>query len=127
MTKKNSPKILLAEDDLFLQRMYVEKLTQEGVFVVVASDGEKALELMRKEKPDLVLLDILMPKKDGFEVLEEAKADAKLKSMPIILLTNLSETGDIKRARKLGADDYLIKSHFLPSEVVEVVKKYIEK
>ena len=125
MSKKNFPIILLAEDDLFLQRMYVDKLVKEGIKVVVASDGEKALEIMRKQKPVLVLLDILMPKKDGFEVLEEAKKDPKLKSIPIILLTNLSEVADVKRAQKLGAADYIIKSHFLPSEVIEVVKKYL--
>ena len=125
MSKKNFPIILLAEDDLFLQRMYVDKLVKEGIKVVVASDGEKALEIMRKQKPVLVLLDILMPKKDGFEVLEEAKKDSKLKSIPIILLTNLSEVADVKRAQKLGAADYIIKSHFLPSEVIEVVRKYL--
>ena len=127
MLDLSSYKILVVDDEPDMLEFICAVLEDNGAKVARAINGLDALEKARKEKPDLVLLDILMPKKDGFEVLEEAKADAKLKSMPIILLTNLSETGDIKRARKLGADDYLIKSHFLPSEVVEVVKKYIEK
>lgn len=119
-------KILLAEDDLFLQRMYATKLAKEGLEVVSAPDGEKALSLLREQPIDLVLLDILMPKKDGFAVLSEIKADPKLKNIPVILLTNLGEEDDVKRGRKLGADDYLIKAHFLPSEVVGIVKKYIK-
>lgn len=119
-------KVLLAEDDLFLQRMYATKLTKEGIEVLAAPDGEKALSLLREQTVDLVLLDILMPKKDGFEVLEEMKADAKLKTVPVIMLTNLGEEEDIKRAKKLGANDYMIKAHFLPSEVIGVVKKYLK-
>jgi|TARA_B100001971_G_C18086226_1_gene481016 DNA-binding response OmpR family regulator len=125
MPKNNSPTILLAEDDQFLQRMYSTKLRQQGMKVITASDGEKAVSLIQKHKPDIILLDILMPKKDGFVVLEEIKSDSKIKLIPVILLTNLSEVDDIKRARKLGADDYLIKSHFLPSEVIEVLRKYL--
>ena len=119
-------KILLAEDDMFLQRMYVTKLNKEGIEVVAAADGEKALSLLREQPVDLVLLDILMPKKDGFEVLEAMKADPKLKNIPVLMLTNLGEEDDVKRARKLGASDYIIKAHFLPSEVIAVVKKYIK-
>lgn len=119
-------KILLAEDDLFLQRMYNTKLSKEGIEVLAASDGEKALALLAEQSVDLALLDILMPKKDGFEVLEAMKADPKLKNIPVIMLTNLGEEADIKRAKKLGANDYMIKAHFLPSEVIAVVKKYIK-
>jgi len=122
--KKNT--ILLAEDDEFLQRMYATKLAGSGFEVLVASDGEKALALIKKNKPDVVLLDILMPKMDGFAVLEAVKTDPGTKSIPVILLTNLSEVSDIKKARKLGANDYLIKSHFLPSEVIKLVDKYIK-
>lgn len=119
-------RILLAEDDLFLQKMYAVKLGREGLEVDVADDGEKALAAMRARRPDVVLLDIIMPKKDGFTVLEEMKADSALKDIPVIVLSNLGEVEDVKRAKRLGADDYLIKAHFLPSEVVAVVKKYIK-
>jgi len=118
--------ILLVEDDVFLQRMYAAKLTKEGYNTLVASDGEKALALMLENIPDAVLLDVLLPKKDGFAVLEAMRDDAKLKDVPVVLLTNMSEPEDIKRARRLGANEYLIKAHFLPSEVIEVLRKYIK-
>jgi len=117
--------ILLAEDDQFLQRMYATRLEQSGLEVVVAGDGAKALELLKKKRPDVLVLDILMPKKDGFEVLKEVRADASLKNLPIIVLTNLGEADDVRQARKLGANDYLIKAHFLPSEVMSVIEKYL--
>lgn len=126
MNNANTATILLAEDDLFLQRMYAAKLAKEGLNVVVAADGEKALAIMSETVPDLVLLDILMPKKDGFAVLEAMRADARLKEVPVVLLTNVGESEDIKRGRRLGANEYLIKAHFLPSEVIGVVKKYIK-
>jgi len=119
------PVVVLAEDDQFLRRMYATKLQQSGMDVFAASDGELALRYVREHRPAVLLLDILMPKKDGFEVLEEIKADPALKKIPVVLLTNLGEPEDIKRARKLGADDYMIKSHFLPSEVIDVVRKYL--
>lgn len=121
-----SGKILIAEDDLFLQRMYTAKFIKEGLDVVTASDGEKAMAIIKSEPIDLVFLDIIMPKKDGFAVLEEIKADPKLKNIPVVLLTNLGEAEDIKRGRKLGANDYMIKAHFLPSEVIEVARKYLK-
>lgn len=126
MNNSNPATILLAEDDLFLQRMYAVKLAKEGFNVVLAADGEKALSLMSEAVPDVVLLDILMPKKDGFAVLEAMRADARLKEVPVVLLTNVSESEDVKRGRRLGANEYLIKAHFLPSEVIGVVKKYIK-
>ncbi len=125
MTADTKAIIVLAEDDQFLRRMYTMKLEQAGLQVFSCDDGEKALRLVREHTPAVVLLDILMPRKDGFEVLEELKNDTQTKKIPVILLTNLSEPGDIKRARKLGADDYMIKSHFLPSEVIAVVQKYL--
>ncbi len=126
MAKTEAKKVLLAEDDQFLQKMYALKLDREGLEVVVADDGEKALAAMRASRPDVALLDVIMPKKDGFAVLEEMKADSALKDIPVIILSNLGEVDDVKRAKRLGANDYLIKAHFLPSEVVETVKKYIK-
>ncbi|OJI07835.1 hypothetical protein BK004_00090 [bacterium CG10_46_32] len=123
----NKPIVLLAEDDQFLRRMYATKLSQANVSAVLAEDGKQALDCARKQTPALIVLDILMPKMDGFEVLEELKKDPVLKDVPVVLLTNLSEAEDISRAKKLGAAEYLIKAHFLPSEVLSVVKKYIQK
>ncbi|OGY91198.1 MAG: hypothetical protein A3H70_02535 [Candidatus Komeilibacteria bacterium RIFCSPLOWO2_02_FULL_48_11] len=126
MNNAKNPIVLLVEDDLFLQRMYAAKLAKEGLNALTAVDGEKALALMSETVPAVVLLDILMPKKDGFAVLEAMRADERLKDVPVVLLTNLGEQEDVKRARRLGANEYLIKAHFLPSEVIGVVKKYIK-
>ncbi|MBI2050609.1 MAG: response regulator [Parcubacteria group bacterium] len=123
MTSK--PLVLLAEDDAFLRRMYATKFEQSGIPALLAEDGKQALSLARKHKPKLALVDILMPKVDGFEVLAEMKKDPELKNIPVVLLTNLSEVSDVSRAKKLGAAEYLIKSHFLPSEVIAVARKYL--
>lgn len=117
--------IVLVEDDEFLRRMYTRKLESAGYTVATAADGEKALALIASVHPAVVLLDIVMPKKDGFEVLASVRADPKTKNLPVILLTNVSEPETITRARRSRATEYLIKSHFLPSEVVAVVQKYI--
>src|SRR3989339_1342268 len=106
--------IILIEDDEFLAELYAAKLTIEGYKVYLATDGRKGLKLIQEKNPSLVLLDILLPKMDGFGVLEQAKKDPKTKKIPVILLTNLSQRGDIQRGFDLGADDYLIKAHFMP-------------
>ena len=119
--------MLLAEDDQFLRRMYATKFEQSGIPVLLAEDGKQALALARKHKPALAMVDILMPKADGFEVLSEMKKDPQLRSIPVVLLTNLSEVEDVSRAKKLGASEYLIKPHFLPSEVIAVAQKYLNQ
>ena len=120
--KKN---ILLVEDDEFLAELYGTKLGLDGYDVALASDGEKGLKMIKEKKPDLVLLDIILPKMDGFEVLKAVKADKLLKNIPIILLTNLSQKDEVKKGLELGAKDYLIKAHFMPSEVVKKIKETI--
>lgn len=120
-------KILLVEDDPFLLSMYNTKFELENFKVVTADDGEKGLKLALKEIPDIILLDIMLPKMDGFEVLRAIKSDEKVKRIPVILLTNLSQKEKVKEGLALGADDYLIKAHFMPSEVVEKIKKLINK
>lgn len=119
-------KILIVEDDEFLAGMYVTKLTKEGFDVVLASDGEDALVKV-KEKPVLILLDILLPKKDGFTVLKELKSDAATRNIPVILLTNLGEKEDVDHGLSLGAADYLIKAHFMPIEVIEKINALLKK
>lgn len=125
MSNNMTKKILLIEDDEFLRKMYATKLENSGFDVIIASNGEEAIGILPKDKPDIILTDILMPKKDGFEFLREMRSLPEYKSIPVIVLTNLSEDQDLKRAKELGASEYIVKAHFLPSEVVEVIKKYI--
>lgn len=127
LNKKNNIKILLVEDDPFLLSMYSVKFELEGFTVMTAEDGEKGLNMAKKEEPDIILLDIMLPKMDGFEVLKELKKDEKMKKIPVILLTNLSQKKEVSQGLSLGADDYLIKAHFMPSEVVEKILKVINK
>lgn len=119
--------ILLVEDDSFLLGIYAAKLAKENFKVIIAEDGEKAARLALKELPDVILLDIMLPGLNGFEVLKRLKAEAATARIPIILLTNLSRREDIERGLKMGAKDYLIKAHFMPSEVVEKIKKSLSK
>jgi DNA-binding response OmpR family regulator len=119
-------KILLIEDDKFLSDMYVTKFSKFGYEIETAYDGEEGIRKIKELKPDIILLDIRLPLKDGFEVLGETKKDQKTKDIPIILLTNLGQKEDIEKGLKLGAVDYLIKAQFTPQEVVDKVKKITE-
>jgi PleD family two-component response regulator len=105
--------------------IYQTKLAQEGFEAVAAINGLEAMKKLQEVRPDLILLDIIMPYMDGLEVLKKIKDDERLKNIPIILLTNLSQKEEISKGLELGANDYLIKSHFTPSEVMEKVKKYL--
>lgn len=125
MTSKKI-KILLVEDDPFLLNMYATKFEIEDFQVVVAEDGDKGYKAAVKELPDIILLDVMLPKMNGFEVLEKIKSDKTVKDIPVILLTNLSQKNEIDRAMNLGAVDYLIKAHFMPSEVVDKIKKILK-
>ena len=118
-------KIVLVEDDTFLSSMYATKLGLEGFQVFQAYDGEKGLRLITKERPQLILLDLVMPQMDGFSVLKELQKDPTLSSIPVIVLSNLGEKNSVDQALALGAKDYLIKAHFLPSEVINKVKKVL--
>lgn len=119
-------KILIAEDDPFLSGMYSEKLELENFDVILAVDGVEAIDKMKIYKPDLVLLDLLMPKKDGFDVLSEKLLDDSIKDIPVIILTNLSQKEQIKKCYDLGAKDFLIKAYFVPSEVIKKIRTIIE-
>ncbi len=125
MAEPKSPHLLLVEDDTFLGGMYVTKLSMEGFSVELATDGKTGLERAKKILPDLILLDILLPKMNGFEVLKDLKADSTTKSIPVILLTNLGQKEDVVQGLDLGATDYLIKAHFMPSEVVAKIKEVL--
>jgi len=120
--------VMLVEDDEFLSDIYKKKFDMEGFKVTHADNGEKGLEEIKKKKPDIILLDILMPKMDGFEVLENLKKeDSKVKDIPVILLTNLGQKDDVEKGKEKGAADYLIKAHFKPSEVVDKIKEVLGK
>ncbi|KKW08254.1 MAG: Two component transcriptional regulator, winged helix family [Candidatus Kaiserbacteria bacterium GW2011_GWA2_49_19] len=117
--------VLLVEDDVFLAGIYQKKFEMEGYKISIAENGEKGLADAKKKKPDIILLDILLPKMDGFTVLKNLKADASTKDIPVILLTNLGQKDDVEKGLEAGASDYLIKAHFKPSEIVEKVKKVL--
>lgn len=119
--------VLLVEDDAFLANIYKTKFEMEGFKVHVSENGEIGLKDAKKKHPDIILLDVLLPKMDGFTVLEHLKEDDELKDTPVILLTNLGQKDDVEKGLALGAADYLIKAHFKPSETVEKVKKVLSK
>jgi len=120
-------KILFVEDEPSLQKAISEVLTQEGFKVLSAADGEEGLKLARSESPDLILLDLILPKKDGFEVLKELKADEKMKDIPVIVLTNLEGIGDVEKALTLGAKTYLVKANYELEDVLKLVKEHLRK
>ena len=120
-------KILIIEDDSFLSEMYAAKFTESGFEIEVAFDGSVGLAKIENFNPDLVLLDIVLPKMDGFEILKKIKENEKLKKIPIILLTNLGQKSEVEKGLSLGADEYIIKAHFTPTAVVTRVKEILNK
>ncbi len=124
---EDKKKILLVEDDKFLSEMYVTKLTESGFETEVASDGPEALVKIEERKPDLILLDIVLPKMDGFEFLRLLKKNESLNAIHVIILSNLGQKEEVEKGLGLGADDYIIKAHFTPTEVVAKVKKILNK
>ena len=119
-------KILLIEDDKFLRELIIQKLGKEGFEVVEASEGEAGLTRMKEEKPNLVLLDLILPGIDGFEVLSRIKKDPVLEKTPVIILSNLGQKEDMEKGIALGAKDYLIKAHFTPGEIVEKIRATLQ-
>lgn len=119
-------KILLVEDDPFLIDIYKKKLTKAGFSLEVAEDGEKALEAAKAQKPDLILLDIVLPKASGWEVLKKMRKQAGLEKVKIIILSNLGQKEEVEKGLKLGAVRYLIKAQHTPSEVVDAVKSILK-
>ena len=105
-------RILLIEDDPFFQKFYTFKLRESGFEIDVASDGVLGMDLVKKQRPDLILLDLIMPNKDGFGVLQDLGADADLKNIPVLVFSTLSQEADVTKAKQLGAVDYVNKSFF---------------
>lgn len=121
-----SKKILFIEDEPSLQKSIGTTLSQEGYEMVSALDGQEGVKHAKAELPDLILLDLILPRKDGFEVLREIKMDPATKSIPIIVLTNLEGPDHIERAMELGAQGYLVKANYSLEEVVEKVKSILD-
>ncbi len=120
-------KILFIEDELILQKTFTNLLQNEGYEIISALDGKTGLQLAKEKKPDLILLDLVLPKMHGFDVFKKIKEDEETKNIPIIVLTNLEEIKDIEKALELGATTYLVKARYTLEEVVEKIKKTLEK
>jgi len=118
--------ILIIEDDKFLRELISRKLTGEGFDVLEAVDGEDGIKKIKEGKPDLVLLDLILPGIDGFEVLAKLRDDAEISSIPVIILSNLGQREEVEKGLKLGAIDYLIKAHFTPGEIIEKIKNILK-
>ncbi len=120
-------KILIVEDEEILLDLLQKRLKKEGYDVLLARNGEEGLKMIKEERPDLVLLDIIMPKMSGFQVMEEMNKEESLKEIPVIIISNSGQPVEIGRAQQLGAKDWLIKTEFDPKEVLEKVVKQIGK
>lgn len=118
-------KVLFIDDDPSLVKTLKESVEKEGIECSVAFDGETGIEMTKKEKPDLILLDLILPKKSGFDVLSEIKQQDELKSIPVIVLTNLEDGKDIEKVLSLGADSYLVKANYSLEEIVKKIKERI--
>lgn len=120
-------KIMIVEDDELIRNMYKTKLEADGYTVVVVDNGGDAIPTAKAEKPDLVLLDVILPQLDGFTVLEELKSMTETKDTPVIMLTNLGTEEDIEKGNKMGAVDYIVKANFTPAQVSEQIKIFFNK
>jgi len=119
-------KILIIEDDKFVRELIAQKLTEEGYEALMTVDGEEGMVQIKEKKPDLVLLDLILPGIDGFEVLSRMKADPNLAQIPVVILSNLGQKEEIERGLKLGAIDYMIKAHFTPREIIEKINSVLK-
>lgn len=118
-------KILLVEDDPFLIEIYLRKLKEADFEATSAVDGEQCLKSMEESIPDLVLLDLVLPNVDGWEILKKIKKDGRFKDVKIVILSNLGQKEDLEKGNKMGVERYLIKAQHAPSEVVDEVKKIL--
>lgn len=124
--KDNKKKIAVVEDDPFLSKAFLLKLGNVGFETVSIRDGLEAMDIIRKENPDLILLDLMLPRRSGFEILADIKKDNKLKNIPILILTNLGQEEEKQRGLALGVKEYLVKTDIKLEEVVEKIKWYLK-
>ena|SRR3990167_4995979 len=118
-------KILLVEDDPFLADIYTKKMKKAGFEVGVIGDGEGVIPAIKERKPDLLILDIVLPHLDGWEITKQIKQDENINGLKIVILSNLGQKNDVEKGLKLGAVKYLIKAHYTPTEIVEEIKKIL--
>ena len=118
--------ILLVEDDLFLIDIYKKKFEESGFQISVAQDGDEALKKVEEEKPDIMLLDIILPNTDGWEILRKIKENPESKNIKVVILSNLGQKDEVEKGMKMGAANYLIKAQFTPGEVVAAINKMIQ-
>ncbi|HOY55958.1 MAG TPA: response regulator [bacterium] len=126
MSNAKKVKVLLVEDEKILSDMYSLKFEREGMEVVVVDNGGGVLSQAQSTKPDIILLDIILPQEDGFSVLKELKSAAETKKIKVLMLTNLGQDEDIKKGKDLGADGYLVKSNLTPAQVVDKIKEVLK-
>lgn len=126
-TKSKTIKVLIVEDDPILSDMYNMRFREESYEIFNARNGQEALEVAQKEKPDVILLDVIMPLMDGFSALKELKSNASTKNIKVVMLTNLGQKEDIEKGKELGAADYFIKANFTPTQLVEKVQGILAK
>jgi DNA-binding response OmpR family regulator len=119
-------KIFLVEDDPFLSALLKSRLTKEGFDVIHVKDGEEAVNLLRDIKPDIILMDIILPRKSGFEVMEEMKADPQISNAPVMIISNLGQDSDIQRGKELGAVEYFVKAKISIDELIEKIKEFLD-
>jgi len=120
-------KIIIVDDEQALVKMYSSALEMAGFEVISASDGKMAIETINKEKPDAILLDIIMPQINGLDVLKQLKEKEETKKIPVFLLTNLPEESALSKANSLGAEDYFVKAQTEPQQMAEVLQKYFSE
>lgn len=119
-------KILIVEDEKILAEMYYDKFTQAGFIVVSAPEAEEGLEVAKREKPDLIILDILLPRGDGISFLQKLRELPEFAIIPVVAFSNFDDLATKQAAFRLGAKDYLIKTNYTPQEVVERIKGYLQ-
>lgn len=124
---ETTKKVMIVEDDEHISKVYEIKFAKEGISTSVARDGEDAVVKITAEKPSLIILDLMIPKKDGFWVLEEIKKNPDLATIPVLVLSNLGQKSDQDRALGLGANEYLVKVDFSIQDIIEKVKGYLTK
>ena len=122
----NNMKILIVEDDPMISSIYKTKFEADGFAAVVAGNGAEGLDIARKEQPDIIMLDVILPQIDGFSVLEELKKDKLTKDIPVIMLTNLGTDEDKAKGEKMGAVDYFVKASLTPAQISEKIKKHLK-
>src|SRR3989344_4630264 len=115
-------KVLIIEDEDVLRNVLAKKLEKEGYEVIVAADGEAGMNSIRNENPDMILLDIMLPKKNGYQILEEMHGDEELKKIPVLVISNSGQPVEVRKILELGACDYLVKADFEPQEVIDKMR-----